>query len=180
VAIAGIALLAAACGSSSPTTSTSSNGGSAGPADPGAAAFKFAECMRQHGVTNFPDPVVSSHGGETSVRMVAPASVAGSPAALAARKACQGILPIPSPAELAQQQHQREQNLLAFAHCMRRHGVNDFPDPTSQGQLTIEMLATAGIDLHAPGVKTTGLSCVSASGGAVTRAEVIAATTGSG
>jgi len=136
--------------------------------------------MRQHGVPNFPDPVVSTQGNAHTIRMVAPKSIVGSPQAAAANKACAGILPMPSPAQIAQQQHAREQHLLAFAECMRQHGITDFPDPTSQGEITREMLASAGIDLQAPALRAAGLSCVPASGGELTRAAVIAATSANG
>jgi hypothetical protein len=71
VASAGLALLAAACGSSSKFASASSS--SAGKAAPkaGAAAepaqledeyLRFATCMRSHGVSDFPDPITGSGG----------------------------------------------------------------------------------------------------------------------
>ena len=64
---AGVALLTAACGSSSPPKSgTQQNLAS--------AAFAFAACMRNHGVANFPDPHVSSGNGRTAVSMMAPKS----------------------------------------------------------------------------------------------------------
>jgi hypothetical protein len=34
--------------------------------------------------------------------------------------------------------------ILAFAKCLRSHGVTNFPDPTSQGQLTLEMVNAVG------------------------------------
>ena len=55
---------------------------------------------------------------------------------------------------------------------MRNHGVNNFPDPTAQGQLTLGMVSTAGVDLHAPSVRSAALACVPASHGALTTAVV--------
>ena len=55
---------------------------------------------------------------------------------------------------------------------MRDHGVNNFPDPTAQGQLTLEMVSAAGVDLQAPSVRSAALACVPASHGALTKAAV--------
>ena len=55
-----------------------------------------------------------------------------SPGFESARSTCEKLLPNggqPTP----QEQAQRQQELLAFSKCMRAHGLNDFPDPTSQG-----------------------------------------------
>ena len=48
---------------------------------------------------------------------------------------------ITSPANIAQFQ----QDMLAFAKCMRSHGVSDFPDPDSNGHFggQIKNLATS-------------------------------------
>ncbi len=61
---------------------------------------------------------------------------------------------------------------LAYSHCMHSHGVPDFPDPTSSGQLTHEMVANAGIDLHQPAVLRAGDACVSVTHGVITKAIV--------
>ena len=49
---------------------------------------------------------------------------------------------------------------LAFARCIRSHGFPSFPDPTTNGQLTHEMVAAAGINLHQPAVLQAGDACV--------------------
>jgi hypothetical protein len=175
--VASAALLLSACGSSSPTTTTSS---SKSPQSFVAKAYQFSACMRNHGVTNFPDPTVSSNGNgqQIAIRAVGP----NTPAFKTASKACQGILPAPSNADLAAEAAQRRahtQDLLSFAHCMRGRGVNGFPDPGAEGQLTLQMITNAGIDLHAPQVAVAARACVSASRGAITRAD-IAQATGSG
>jgi hypothetical protein len=155
---------AAGCGSSSPpgTTAHSAQG-------PAAAAYAFASCMRQHGVTNFPDPQVTTRPGQGSVRiaMLAPRS----PQSKAAQHACGHLLPGPQNTSPAQQ-HARTQDLLAFARCLRGHGVANFPDPNSQGQLTLQTINAAGVDLHAPGVLTAARSCVGVTHGAITGADV--------
>lgn len=113
--------------------------------------------------------------------LAVPRSAAGSPQFKTAQKACRGIMPAPgnvSPIQLAQQQHAREQNVLAFARCLRSHGVPDFPDPTSKGHLTLQMVTAAGVDLQAPGVLTAAKACIGVSHGAITAADVERAVNG--
>ena len=181
-ALIGVALLAG-CGGSSPTTTTTSGG--TGGNKPTASflpdAYKYSACMRDHGVSDFPDPVVTQSNGGTSVAIHVPAGAGTSPQWGAAQKACAGILPAPSKSDLAAQARQQEirkQDLLGFAHCLRSHGVGGFPDPTAQGQLTLQMVQAAGVDLTAPQTRTAALACVPAANGALTRADVIRATSG--
>jgi hypothetical protein len=68
--------------------------------------------------------------------------------------------------------------VLAFARCLRSHGVPDFPDPTSQGRLTVEMVTAAGVDLHAPVVLTAAKVCLPTAHGAITGADVARAVNG--
>jgi hypothetical protein len=83
-----LALLAAACGSSpgSPTAGQSSN-------NPATAAFKYASCMRNHGVSDFPDPQVTTSPGGVGVRQAVPAGAGLSPKFQTAQNTCRGILP---------------------------------------------------------------------------------------
>jgi hypothetical protein len=175
-AIASIALLAAGCGSSSPASPNAASAASFT-----AAAFKYSSCMRNHGLSSFPDPTMTDHNGQQVAYLTATIPINPSPASKSAQNACRGILPTPinaSAAQLAQQQQAREQHLLAFAKCLRSHGIPDFPDPTSQGQLTLEMVNAAGIDLHAPTVLTAAKSCLGTSDGTITTADLQRALTG--
>jgi len=175
-AILSLALLAAGCGASSP-----SNSNTGSPTSFTAAAFKYSSCMRDHGLSSFPDPAMTDHDGQQVAYLTATIPVDPSPAFKRAQKACQGILPPPinaSPTQLAQQRQTREQHLLAFAKCVRKHGIPDFPDPTSQGQLTVKIINAAGIDLHAPTFLTAAKACLGTSGGAITAADVQHALTG--
>jgi hypothetical protein len=166
------ALAVAGCGGSNPpttnTTAQSSNQGNG--AD---AAYRYAACMRQHGVPDFPDPKVTQHDGGTSIAMMVPKNDAAAPAFKTAQKDCQGILPPPqSPAQQAQLERERGQVLLAFARCLRSHGLPKFPDPNSQGQLSLQTVQAAGVDLHAPGVLTAARECVGVTHGQITMAQV--------
>ncbi len=55
---------------------------------------------------------------------------------------------------------------------MRKHGFPTLPDPTSHGQLTLEMITQAGINLRQPAVLQAGDACVSVSHGQVTKGDV--------
>jgi len=176
--VAGIAVGLSACGASS-STSTSSSSPSAQSFV--AKAYEFSACMRNHGVANFPDPKVTSNGNgqQIAIQAVGP----NTPGFKTASKACAGILPQPSKADLAAQAAQQRahtQDLLSFARCMRGHGIDGFPDPAAQGQLTLQMITAAGIDLHAPQVAVAARACLPASNGAVTRADVAQATGSTG
>lgn len=171
--VATVALLAAGCGSAGPRPST----GQSSSSNPGAAAFRYADCMRTHGVSGFPDPHVSVNGNRVSVIQRLPASAAASPRFKSAQRACQGIIPGPGNA-VRSDQPERRQAFLAFARCMRAHSVSDFPDPNPQGQITPEMLSASGIDLHSRLVLDAGLGCVGVTHGAITAADVRAAVSG--
>jgi len=118
-AAATCAALLAACGSSG-ASGTGTTSAAAGR-DP---ALQFSNCMRAHGVTNFPDP--SSGGGLllNSKSGINPQS----PAFQAAQKACGRYAPggggTPHMSASARRQ------ALAFAKCVRAHGVPNFPDPS--------------------------------------------------
>ena len=178
VVVAGVASVVSGCGSSSSTTTTTSSPASQNPVT---QAFKFSACMRDHGVTNFPDPQVSTTGTSTRIAVRVVGSK-GDPKFRAAQAACQSIMPPPSSADLAAQAAQRRariQDLLSFARCMRGRDINDFPDPGEQGQLTLAMITAAGVDLHAPQVAVAARACLPAAHGVITRADVAQAT-GSG
>jgi hypothetical protein len=133
-------------------------------------ALKFARCMRSHGVSSFPDP--------TSLRQfkfsLSPSSGANtqSPAFQSAETACRHLLPGSGSGQSAANSQVRTAALLAFARCLRSHGFPNFPDPTSSGELTHEMLAKAGINLHQPAVEPAADACVSVTHGVLTKADV--------
>jgi hypothetical protein len=170
----------AGCGASKKPPPSSSANGQTNIAD---AAYRYAACMRTHGVSDFPDPQVSSQGNQTSVRQMVPAGTAKSPAFKGAQRACASIMPGPgtaNPAEEAQQRRLRTLGLLSFARCMRAHAVSSFPDPDAQGQISPQALASAGIDIHLPSVIQAAMTCVPASHGVLTRAAVAQAVNGGG
>jgi hypothetical protein len=178
IATASITLLAAGCGGSSKTPTN----GTSATQNPVQAAFRFSACMRDHGVTNFPDPQAITQNGEQGVR-IQDVGRKGSPQLAAAQKACQGILPAPSgsePQQTAQQMRTRRADALSFARCMRSHGVTRFPDPTAQGDLSVEMVEAQGIDVRSPAILRVVQACLPASHGALTPAKVRAALNNAG
>jgi hypothetical protein len=180
----GIAVAGCGGGSSSPgvahlSTGTSGGsgadggGGSSTPESSASAQQKmlaYAQCMRAHGVPNFPDPT-SGGGGNQKEAVVSALKQVSNSQAEAAQTACQQLQPNGGP----QSQAERAQHLgdlLAFARCMRTHGIPDFPDPTSSGEVTHEMLAKAGVDVHQAAVLRAADGCVGVTHGALTKAAV--------
>ncbi len=104
----------AACGSSSEKPAATSH------ADTGIA---FSECMRAHGVTNFPDPAGGGGGLNIAGTGIKPAS----PSFRSARASCSKLLPGGGPGTHASEQEIKQDT--ETAECMREHGVTAFPDP---------------------------------------------------
>jgi hypothetical protein len=126
-----------------PTTSPGSGGGDSTQAD-----LAYARCMRQHGV-NMPDPKVDANG-RTEWRL--PSGIRkDDPRLKAAQQACRqyrangGQAQRPSP--------QQQQEMLAFARCMRQHGIN-IPDPQPDGRVD-----TSGVNPDDPKFKAAERAC---------------------
>ena len=105
--------------------------------------IRFAQCMRSHGLSDFPDP--GSGGGI----QLPPGTNPFSPAFRAAQKDCQSLMPGGGPGR-AQDSAARKQQLVNLAECMRRHGITTFPDPTSSPPTSPP--AGGGFAIGAPGV----------------------------
>jgi hypothetical protein len=136
-ALAMAALIGAGCSNGSAengntgtgTASSSGTSSSTGTASSGATkkltardkAVKFAECIRAHGVSDFPDPDPKNQFQY---------GVSVSPAVWTrAVSACKDLQP---PGTLSGKRSPRQQSTaLRFAQCMRDNGVKDFPDPAN-------------------------------------------------
>jgi hypothetical protein len=124
VALGSVALLAAACSGGSGSSGASGSPG-ASPGNSTAGSLAYSQCMRAHGITNFPDP--NSNGG-ISISGNSGISV-NSPQYQAASKACQSKLG----GQQSQAQRYEDYNAeLKYAHCMQSRGV-DVPDPHAPG-----------------------------------------------
>lgn len=168
-------LLMAGCGGGKPTTTASSSK----PANGAQAAYKFSACMRQHGVSNFPDPIVHTTGNSQSIGIRIDPTISGSPAFKSANNACQGIMG--GPPNQAQQQARiryKIEHYVVFARCMRSHGLTSFPDPNSQGNIPPNLLAQAGISIQQPNVIAAARACAPESGGLLTQAAISQAAAG--
>ena len=135
----GLSALLAACGGGASSASVA-HIGSTTTSTPAAAAAgssssqlqKFVSCMRDHGVPNFPELVMTANGSAVPAE---PVNIdKNSPAVQKARRACGSILPGSSPAPSAQAITPKDQvDYIKAAACMRAHGVPDFPDPKFSG-----------------------------------------------
>ncbi len=164
VGVVAVALLTAGCGGGSSTTAATTNATQNGP-------LAYAHCMRSHGVTNFPDP--SASGGTSKQTIVSALKHVGNSQAQTAQTACMNVNGgSPGIQQSAAQNRARTGALLAFARCMRHRGLENFPDPSSTGQLSQEMLASAGVNLHQPGLRQAANACTSVTHGVITRAVV--------
>jgi hypothetical protein len=138
------------------------SGGTSGAAGPSPTAMtndqvlaigrEAAQCMRTHGIADFPDPTVDGQG-----RLALPDNaqaehvkqeMAANPDA---ERACQPILdrlPAAARGEHSDGPVSQEDmaNLLKFAQCVRQNGVPEWPDPKPDGTFPLSgtPLATEG------------------------------------
>jgi hypothetical protein len=157
-ALAGLtAITIAACGGGQGGPTVPSASGSRPGAVSHAEALHLAgQCIRQHGVPGFPDPTVDSTGQVTISKtqlLAVPKAVLGQ-AMTACRAALDragiqagrdhGLGGRPSP--------QQMRAILAFARCMRAHGLTGLADPNPvNGQLSLPpgTAKTSPVVLHA-------------------------------
>jgi hypothetical protein len=144
--------VASLSGSGKATATTSAGGGKAGGVQVDRQkALAWARCMRQHGI-NLPDPQFS---GDNIGQQLPSRAEQGSAKFKAAEQACKQYLPNggqPTPADA-----QEFQQALAFARCMRQHGIN-LPDPkiTADG---IDQSPPARMDLDDPRLQAAEHAC---------------------
>jgi hypothetical protein len=176
VVVVAFSLLAAGCGGAgspgvaSVTSATPSAAGSSATTSRTHALLLAVQCLRRHGIPNFPDPMIAPSGpakGQTILDKRGFRAVSSSvvnQAQLACRTALEqaGIHNGPN----AGANPQEIQNLLAFARCMRNHGVQNFPDPNSQGEFNF---AGTGINVNQASqtLLATARTCLPTAHGAV-------------
>jgi hypothetical protein len=156
----GAAVLSAACGGSPPAPPAA--GGSARYQE----ALAYSQCMRGHGVPNFPDPDAA---GNIIQHVAAGQPTGNGPREQAADKTCHHLLPGGGAGNPGTQRRVVAQ-LLKMASCMRAHGEPDFPDPTVSsapasgstvslpGGITLG-LGAAGIDIRSPRFQAAEHAC---------------------
>lgn len=151
LAVVASAVLLTACGASSSSSAT------AGGSTQYAKALAYAQCMRAHGVPNYPDP--NSNG-----QIIPPSGAANAGSkqtGLAAQAACRHLQPNGeqggSNGSAASTSY-----YLAYARCMRTHGEPNFPDPVNTGGqvgYTQTVLAAAGINLTSAAYQAANRAC---------------------
>ena len=142
-ALAVVALIGAGAGCSnagnndpaSSNDAASSSDAANTTADKQEQGVKFAACMRENGVSDFPDPNAS---GQFEY------GVSVSPAVFtAAVHACKDLQP---PGTLSADRTPEQQSAaLEFAQCVRDNGVKDFPDPV-EGEPLVDTTRIPGPD----------------------------------
>jgi hypothetical protein len=150
LAMTAVAVLATACGGRAPSSVSSSSGGSANYQK----ALAYSQCVRAHGVPNFPDPDAQGN----IIQHVGPGQPADTNSGVfqAADKTCRPLLPGGGGTPI-NAQSQIVKRYLKFAQCMRTHGVPDFPDPkVSPGIFDIGL---NGFDLNSPPFKAAERAC---------------------
>lgn len=169
IATAGISLLLAACGG---------NSDKAGHHDRASAtastAIKFSECMRHHGLTNFPDvapgqgiPIQHELNGSVDILINGVPQPVSSPKLNSAMGACghymteltSASLPAGTTAGTIQRA------LVRTAACFRRDGVPNYPDPPALGTQQkghfspTARARDAGINIYSPAFKAASAKC---------------------
>jgi len=118
----------ATAGGTPTSTATAAPGG-----DPLAHELRFVACMRQQGIADMPDPVPGDTSGRSAVRYALDVMGKGSDDTFqTALDKCVSLLPPPPPEEPPTTG--QLQGYLAFAQCMRRQGIEEFPDPSPDGR----------------------------------------------
>jgi hypothetical protein len=140
----GCVLAISACGSSGSPSSA------AGTGSGDALALKFANCMRSHGVPDFPDPGKPVGGQGSPINTQAPA-------VQSAGRTCDKLTHNPEPKGSPAPESQRRA-ALANAQCIREHGVPNFPDPTfpSSGGMSVNL---AGLNPQSPAFEHAQAAC---------------------
>lgn len=155
-ATAGLALLAAAC-SSSPSSTDPGGAANAGGAASSSKTVAWIQCVRSHGVPDFPGPDSNGY----IPKIISGQQVGVSDSRLnAARTACQAVWPYQAPTPA--QQRQQLTDDLKFAQCMRSHGLPNFPGPTnSDGRVVFVFSASRdGINPRSPQILAKARQCL--------------------
>jgi hypothetical protein len=135
IGLAGCSIAPAATGTDSSGSNTTAatptstgNTGGGNTATNREQAMQFAACMRDHGVSEFPDPNAS---GELTIDAVANGSSLDTSTAAfkQAMSACKDLEPAGFMGGTRSPEQQSA--VLKFAQCIRNNGVTDFPDPAN-------------------------------------------------
>jgi hypothetical protein len=153
-----LALALAACGGGNKSDEVASLGGAtqtASTTSPGGGDLKqralaYARCMRQQGI-DMPDPKFDAQG---RMAMQLPAGIGpDNPEFKAADQACKQYAPSGEPERV---DPQLQQQMVAYARCMRQHGIN-IPDPKPGEGIGVD--GDAGVNPNDPKFKAADQAC---------------------
>ncbi|MFC5184116.1 hypothetical protein [Actinomadura harenae] len=92
--------------------------------------LKYAKCMRSHGISKFPDPVLGKglqvNGNDVGADTATYKSADGS---------CKSLMPGGGAGDNAPKDRAAA---LKYSQCMRGHGVTKFPDPNPNGGMNLD------------------------------------------
>lgn len=151
-----VVLAIAACGSSSSEHNRSSS--------PAGSPIALSNCMRSHGVPNFPDPAMGAGGegfpgGISQSVSGGPTTVGGvtfsGPAFQSAVKTCKMFGGGSEPPGISESQ---KLGMIANARCLRQHGV-DVPDPTFPASGGVQSSFGPGENPYSPAVEHAAKAC---------------------
>jgi hypothetical protein len=143
---AALALTVAGCGGSTDSKFNSSSSNANSTLE---KAVKYTQCMRENGVTNFPDPdkngkfVIAAGGPDRNSAQFKKA-----------QQACKSQEP-PGMADDPKDVSKAQTEWLKFAQCMRKNGIQDFPDPVD-GRLKVPR---DRINVNSPQFKKAMTAC---------------------
>jgi hypothetical protein len=137
------------------TTTSTSSPTSSGSAKAPTSALAHSECMRSHGLPDFPDPGPIHIDVRTH-----PDLDPSSPAFVAAQKACVSLEPAGSTGNTVSPQLQAA--ALAYSACMRSHGFPKFADPVFDNGG--EHVAINGIDTDSAQFQNADKICQASTG----------------
>jgi len=153
-------LALAACGGASKPKTAGSPGGSSTLV----MLNKYSACMRDHGVSGFPDPSnkeTPNSMGIDGYNFDLPTNLSTqSPAYASAQKTCGSLIGGGS-GSAHQIPAKAKQAALAHAQCMRDHGVPNYPDPTfgTNGVTQSQRAGGPGINPRSPAFQQAQKAC---------------------
>ncbi len=171
---AALSLLAAACSGGSPSSAGSGGSPNAGGSANSPSAVAYSQCMRSHGVPNFPDPPSSGEVPKADSQQLG----VSSSQLQAAQTACLHLYPnngasgrVLTKDSLGQCEetgdcpqalvNEAMTALRTYARCMRSHGAPNWPDPTldSEGRPGFNLLHVQGFDPNSAQISNIMQGC---------------------
>jgi hypothetical protein len=148
-----------ACGpKNGPGVATAGSGApaSAGTGSPSQAdPYKFAQCMRDNGIKNWPDPQADTGGSRDGgpARVIAPEG-ADPKQIRETQEKCKQYLP--NGGDAPERDAADVEQMRKFAQCMRDNGLTSFPDPSGDsGNVPVPR----DIDVESPEFKSAMAKC---------------------